>query len=72
MTRIIIDSRTITGALAELFVRSLGVLLEARINPRPGTKLLSKYAVIITDDDATDRAVEVLRNASVSAMKEAA
>jgi hypothetical protein len=72
MTRIIIDSRTSGGDLAGLFVRSLGLLQEAQITPRAGTKLLSKYAVIVTDDDATDRAVEVLRNASVSAMKEAA
>ncbi len=71
MARIIIDSRTGVGDLAEMFVRALGLLQDARIVLRPGTKLLSKYAVIIADDEAADRAVAVLRSANVSASKEA-
>ncbi|MGA7869309.1 MAG: hypothetical protein WCA22_00280 [Candidatus Binatus sp.] len=57
--------------MAEMFVRALGLLQDARIVLRPGTKLLSKYAVIIADDEAADRAVAVLRSANVSASKEA-
>ncbi len=72
MSRIIIDSRTDTADLAEMFVRALGLLQDARIELRPGTKLLSKYAIVVADDEATDRAVAVLRSASVSASKEAA
>lgn len=72
MSRIIIDSRTDTADLAEMFVRALGLLQNARIELRPGTKLLSKYAIVVADDEATDRAVAVLRSASVSASKEAA
>ena len=72
MSRIIIDSRAGTGELADVFVRALGMLQEALVNLRPGTKLTSKYAIIVADDDATDRAVAVLLSASVSASKEAA
>jgi len=72
MSRIIIGSRSDSCDLAEMFVRSLEMLQEARIPLRPGTKLLSKYAVVVTDDEATDRAVAVLSSGSVSASKEAA
>lgn len=72
MARIIIDSRAGTGDLAEVFVRALALLQEAGIKPRPGTKLISKYAIIVVDDVATDRAVDHLCGASLSASKEAA
>jgi hypothetical protein len=71
MSRIIIDSRAGNSDLAEMFVRALGVLHEARITLRPGTKLVSKYAVVVADDDAADRAVALLLSASLSASKEA-
>jgi hypothetical protein len=72
MARIIIDPRGGTGDLAEMFVRALGLLRDARIKFNPGTKLLTKYAIIMADDDAADRAVAVLRSASISASKEGA
>ena len=72
MSRIIIDSIAGTGDLAESFVRALGLLQDARIKLRPGTKLISKYAIIVADDEAADRAVALLRHASVVASKEAA
>jgi len=72
MARIIIDSRAGAGDLAQAFVRALGVLQDAQIELRPGTKLISKYAIIVADDEATDRAVALLRGASVVASKEAA
>jgi len=72
MTRIIIDSQAGADDLAEMFVRALAVLQDARIKLRPGTKLISKYAIIMADDEATDRAVAILRSASVVASKEAA
>ncbi len=72
MARIIIDPRGGTGDLAEMFVRALGLLQDARIKFNPGTKLLTKYAIIMADDDAADRAVAVLSSASISASKEGA
>ena len=69
--RIIIDPRIGSGDLAETFVRALGLLQDARIKPRPGTKLISKYAIIVADDEATQQAVAVLRNASIAASEEA-
>jgi len=72
MVRIIIDSRTGRGDLTEQFVQAFRLLQDARIKPRPGTKLLSKYAIVVIDDEASDRAVSVLRAASVNASKEAA
>jgi hypothetical protein len=70
MSRIIIETRTSGGNLAEMFVRALGLLQDARIVIRPGTKLLTKYAVVIADDEAIDRALAILHNASVGASKE--
>ncbi len=72
MARIIIDPRGGTSDLAEMFVRALGLLQDARIKFNPGTKLLTKYAIIIVDDDAADRTVAVLRSANLSASKEGA
>lgn len=72
MARIIIDSRAGTGDLAEMFVRARGLLHDARIKLHPGTKLLSKYAIVVSDDEVADRAVAVLHSAKVSASKEAA
>jgi len=72
MARIIIDPRAGGGDLAEMFVRALGRLQEAGIKFNPGTKLLSKYAIIVADDEAADRAVAVLSSASISASKEGA
>jgi len=72
MARIIVDSRTGSGELAGMFVRALGLLHEAGINPRAGTKLVSKYAVLVVDDADTDRAIAHLCQASVSASREAA
>lgn len=72
MSRIIIDSRSGALDLAETFLKALGLLHDAEINPRPGTRLISRYAVIVVDDAATDRAVAQLCGASVSATKEAA
>ncbi len=70
MSRIIIDSRAGAADLAEMFVRAVGLLQDARIKLRPGTKLISKYAIVVADDEVTDRAVDLLRSASVSASKE--
>ena len=72
MSRIIIDSSVGNGDLAENFVRALGLLQDARIKLCPGTKLISKYAIIVAEDEAADQAVALLRNASVAASKEAA
>lgn len=72
ISRIIIDSRSGAVDLAKTFVKALGLLRDAEIKPRPGTKLVSKYAVIVVDDAATDRAVAQLCGASVNATKEAA
>jgi hypothetical protein len=71
MSRIIIDSRAANVDLAETFVRAVALLHDARIALRPGTKLLSKYAVVVADDEAADRAVALLRSASLNASKEA-
>jgi hypothetical protein len=72
MARIVIDLLDGTGDLAEMFVRALALLHDSGIKPRPGTKLISKYAIIVVDDAATDRAVDHLCSASVRASKEAA
>jgi hypothetical protein len=44
MRRIFIDSDAGTSDLAERFVQALGLLQSEGIKPRPGTKLISKYA----------------------------
>jgi hypothetical protein len=52
------------------FKMGINVLSEAGFQIRSGTKLLTRYAVLVVDDDALDGAIERLAAAGIKAQKD--
>lgn len=60
-----------SGDLANLFRTALNTLADAGMQVRPGTKLLTRYAVIVVDEAVLDGAVALLSNAGIKVQKDA-
>jgi len=58
------------GDLSASFRAALNALDSAGIQIKPGTKLLTRYAVVIVDDPALDDAIARLLAAGVKAQKD--
>ena len=71
MARIIVHAPP-TGHydLANDFLKVLTVLLEGGFEARSGTKLTSRYAVVVIEDSAADRAIEKLASANLKVSRE--
>ena len=67
MKRIVIRD---SGDLSASLRTSLNILAEEGIQIRPGTKLLTRYAVIVVDEAELDDAIACLTRAGVSAQKD--
>ena len=67
MGRIVIQSG---GDLPTTFRTALNLLADAGTQMRPGTKLLTRYAVVMVDDVALDDAVAQLQKAGIKAQKD--
>jgi hypothetical protein len=67
MTRLIIPSG---GDLPNSFRTALNILADAGIQIRPGTKLLTRYAVIEVDQVALDAAIAQLQKAGIKVQKD--
>jgi hypothetical protein len=59
------------GDLSNSFRTALNTLADAGIQMRPGTKLLTRYAVIVIDEAALDDAVAKLLKAGIKVQKDA-
>jgi len=59
------------GDLSNSFRTALSILADAGIQIRPGTKLLTRYAVIVLDEAALDDAVAQLLKAGIKVQKDA-
>lgn len=70
MTRIIIQATGSTADLADCFVRAVTMLTNGGLEPRAGTKLVSRYGVIVVDDLKVQSAIESLRAANMEATLE--
>jgi hypothetical protein len=70
MARIIVQKPSGDSDLASGFVDALNMLKESGFKPLPGTKLVSRYAVIVVDDPSSTPAVERLRASNVAAFVE--
>jgi UTP-glucose-1-phosphate uridylyltransferase len=68
MGRIVIPSG---GDLSNSFRTALNTLAGAGIQMQPGTKLVTRYAVIVLDEAALDDAVAQLLKAGIKAQKDA-
>jgi hypothetical protein len=68
MARIFVEPAAADLDLAASFIRALNILSENGIKPRCGTKLVSKYAVIVTDDPL--KVLEHLRVGNIAAFLE--
>ena len=68
MGRIVISNG---GVLSNSFRTALNILADAGIQIRPGTKLLTRYAVIVLDEAALDDAVAQLTKAGIKVQKDA-
>jgi len=66
MGRIVILS---SGDLSSSFRTALNTLADAGIQMRPGTKLLTRYAVIVVDETAIDGAIAQLQTAGIKVQK---
>ena len=64
MARIIIQP---AGELSDGFVRALNLLQEDGFRPRAGTKLVSRYGVIVVDEPQVQSALERLRAGNMQA-----
>jgi len=56
--------------LATQFRESLNLLHDRHIAVRPGTKLLTRYAVIVVDDQVVDESLTLLRGANFNVVKD--
>ncbi len=66
MARIIVDPPTAGyDDLSADFLKALTVLREGGFEPCSGTKLTSRYAVLVVEDSAADRAIEKLASANL-------
>ena len=68
MDRIFVEPAAADHHLAASFIKALNILNENGIKPRSGTKLVSKYAVIVTEDPL--KVLEHLRIANIAAFVE--
>lgn len=71
MARIIVHAPP-TGQydLAANFLKALTVLQEGGFEPRSGTMLTSRYAVVVIEDSAADPAIEKLASANLKVSRE--
>lgn len=67
MGRIVISS---ADDLSNTFRTALNTLADAGIQMQPGTKLLTRYAVIAVDEAALDGAVAQLSKAGIKVQKD--
>ena len=67
MTRIIIHATGSTDELPGYFLRAVTLLTNGGLEPRAGTKLVSRYGVIVVDDPQVQSAIESLRAANMEA-----
>ena len=65
MARIIVEPAASGYDLSDSFVKALKLLSESGIKPQSGTKLVSKYAVIVVEDPV--KVVEHLRAENIPA-----
>lgn len=70
MARIIIKREVPTEDLADKFIAALNSLKELGLNPRVGTKLLTRYAVVEVDDACLNDALAKLQSANLATTKE--
>jgi len=68
MVRIFVEPGSADRDLPGSFIKALNILNENGIKPRCGTKLVSKYAVIVTEDPS--KVLEHLRIAKIAAFAE--
>jgi len=68
MVRIFVEPEAAGHDLPGSFIKALNILNENGIKPRSGTKLVSKYAVIVTED--ASNVLEHLRIANIAAFVE--
>lgn len=68
MVRIFVEPSAPGHDVPASFVKALNILAENGIKPRSGTKLVSKYAVIVTEDPA--KVLEHLRLGNIAAYVE--
>ena len=68
MVRIFVEPAASGHDLPGSFIKALNILNENGIKPRSGTKLASKYAVIVTEDPL--KVLEHLRIAKIAAFVE--
>ena len=68
MFRIFVELAAPDHDLPGSFIKALNILNENGIKPRSGTKLVSKYAVIVTEDPL--KVLEHLRIANIDAFVE--
>ena len=61
MARIIIHPIEGAAELPDGFIRALNLLKQSGVQPRAGTKLVSRYAVIVVDDREVLSAATLLR-----------
>ena len=68
MARIIVELASTGSDLSQRFVKALNLLNEKGIKLQSGTKLVSKYAVIVAEDPS--EALEHLRAGNITAFVE--
>ena len=68
MARIIVEPASTGNDLSQRFVRALNLLSQKGIKLHSGTKLVSKYAVIVAEDPS--KALEHLRAGNITAFVE--
>jgi hypothetical protein len=68
MTRIIVAPASSGNDLSQRFAKAVTLLNEKGIKLYSGTKLVSKYAVIVTEDPS--KALEHLRAGNIAAFEE--
>jgi hypothetical protein len=71
MARIIVQSTGDTNDLSDGFVRAAKLLSDGGIKLCTGTKLVSRYAVIVVEDRQVRSAIECLRAGDVPAVLDA-
>jgi len=59
-----------SGDLSRSFRTALNTLADAGIQMRPGTKLLSRYAVIVVDETAIDGGIAQLQTVGIKVQKD--
>ena len=70
MPRIVIRPSDNLADLSDGFVRALTLLTDNGLRPRAGTMLVSRYAVIVVDDQQILTAIDCLRDGNLPASLE--